>query len=103
MGIHTTSGKRKPHRNGRGRAFWPAPASIDDGVTRFVKMTVEAQALAKIIAAAQSQTSTVLLERPTAIDTARAVAKSEGLVVVDVVRADYQDDGDWLVEMRVER
>lgn len=41
-------------------------------------------------------------ERAEAIAGARAMADGAGYRVLDVLQATYQDDGRWLVELRVE-
>lgn len=46
--------------------------------------------------------SRLMHERTDAIQHARGQAIGAGFRVVDLVRADYQDSGDWLVELQVE-
>ncbi len=83
-GLHERRERERRERRQR--------APLEDG-SRFETYTVLRASLPP---------SRLHFERADAITHARVMAMGAGLRVVDVVRADFQDDGDWLVELRVE-
>lgn len=88
-----TAPVRRRRYSGRRQAGFLSRRFDDDlSATRFQTFTIPAS----VLAGADSWN-----ERTLAIGCARSLAATEQLTVVDVVRADYQDDGAWLVELRI--
>jgi hypothetical protein len=65
--------------------------TVNDGASRFELFAIPAAVLEV----------PVDRERPAAIARARTLAQAAGYAVLDVVRADYQDGGEWRVELVV--
>jgi hypothetical protein len=85
---HAREGQERNRRQ-LSRSYRPP---VRDGLSRFETFVVSAAQLAGV---------PIERERPAAIARARELAQAAGLAVADVVRADYQDGGEWAVELVV--